>query len=107
MKDLTVNFENWWKYNLFLPVRRVAAAVGLCDFEHVERFYATLKGLFRDVISEHEQEYDGETNPKVCSAVTLCLNCLSREKSYFAVVVAVLMLFAKIIVQYVVLIRGR
>ena len=62
-----MNFENGIKYNLFLPVKKLAAAVGFCNFEHVERFYSTLKGLFRDVISEHEKEYDGETIPKVCS----------------------------------------
>ena len=74
MKDLSVNFENWYKYNLFLPLKGLAAAMGICDFEHVERFYSNLKNLFRDVISEHEKEYDSDTIPKVCSAyIMFCI----------------------------------
>ena len=66
MKDITINFENTAKYNLFVQFKRLAAAAGFCNFEHVEKFYATLKSLFQKVIVEHEKEYDSETLPKVC-----------------------------------------
>ena len=46
--------------------KRLAAAAGFCDFDHVEKFYATLKGFFHEIIAEHEKEYDSETLPKVC-----------------------------------------
>ena len=65
-KDLQLNFENAIKYNLFLPIKRLAAFLGFCNFEHVERFYSTLKELFRKVIYEHEKEFDSGTIPKVC-----------------------------------------
>ena len=65
-KDLQLNFENGIKYNLFLPIKRLAAFLGICNFEHVERFYNTLKDLFRKVINEHEKEFDSGTIPKVC-----------------------------------------
>ena len=66
MKDITLTFENGIKYNLFVKYKRLAAAAGFCDFDHVEKFYATLKGLFGELIAEHEKEYDSETIPKVC-----------------------------------------
>ena len=65
-KDLQLNFENAIKYNLFLPIKSLAAFWGFCNFEHVERFYCTLKELFRKVIYEHEKEFDSGTIPKVC-----------------------------------------
>ena len=73
MRDLAQNFENAIKYNLFLPVKSLAAAVGLCDFGHVEKFYGTVKNLFRNIISEHEKEFDNAAIPKV-SLVCLSLS---------------------------------